>query len=400
LRVGLFTDAYLPEISGVTMAVRWYREELERRGHEVYVYAPRYERSNDDDDRTYRFRAGPVFGYKTARMAVPYSRAAFQSFASLDVVHSHTPFSLAYAAIAAATRHRLPHVQTYHTYLSQYRHYVPRPIRPTVRAAEAYSALLCNRCTVVTVPTAAIKNELIRYGVNRPIHVIPLGPHLPLFDRPACWTPREELDVPREARLFLYAGRLAAEKNLLFLLRGFARIRRELPDSILVVAGDGPLRERMEREANALGIRPEVRFTGFLDHPRLVDLYRAADLFLFASKTETQGLVLVEAMAGGTPAVAVGELGVVDVVRDGVNGYLVSEDETRFARAAVAALSDQETYASLCSGAKSTAVRMSVQSYADLTIELYKACLLSAVRPARRFKRFHRIRRRRRRAVR
>jgi 1,2-diacylglycerol 3-alpha-glucosyltransferase len=400
LRVGLFTDAYLPEISGVTMAVRWYREELERRGHEVYVYAPRYERSNDDDDRTYRFRAGPVFGYKTARMAVPYSRAAFQSFASLDVVHSHTPFSLAYAAIAAATRHRLPHVQTYHTYLSQYRHYIPRPIRPTVRAAEGYSALLCNRCTVVTVPTSAIKNELIRYGVNRPIHVIPLGPHLPLFDRPACWTPREELDVPREARLFLYAGRLAAEKNLLFLLRGFARIRRELPDSILVVAGDGPLRERMEREANALGIRPEVRFTGFLDHPRLVDLYRAADLFLFASKTETQGLVLVEAMAGGTPAVAVGELGVVDVVRDGVNGYLVSEDETRFARAAIAALSDRGTYASLCSGAKATAVRMSVQSYADRTIELYEACLLSGVRPARRFKRFHRIRRRRSRTAR
>ncbi len=395
MRVGLFTDAYLPEISGVTMAVRWYREELEHRGHEVYVYAPRYERAADDDDRTYRFRAGPVFGYKTARMAVPYCREAFQSFASLDVVHSHTPFSLAYAAIIAATRHRLPHVQTYHTYLSQYRHYIPRPIRPTVRAAEAYSALLCNRCTVVTAPTSAIKSELIRYGVDCPIHVIPLGPHLPLFGRPACWVPREELDVPREARLLLYAGRLAAEKNLLFLLRGFARIRRELPDAILVVAGDGPLRERMERDVDALGIRAGVRFTGFLDHPRLVDLYHAADLFLFASKTETQGLVLVEAMAGGTPAVAVGELGVVDVIRDGVNGYLVSEDETCFARAAIDALSDEEAYASLSSGAKAAAACMSVQSYTDRTIQLYEACLSSAGRTAPRFKRFHRARRRR-----
>jgi 1,2-diacylglycerol 3-alpha-glucosyltransferase len=395
LKVGLFTDAYLPEISGVTMAVRWYREELEHRGHEVYVYAPRYAQTMDDDDRTYRFRAGPVFGYKTARMAVPYSREAFQSFASLEVVHSHTPFSLAYAAIVAATRHRLPHVQTYHTYLSQYRHYVPRPIRPTVRAAEAYSALLCNRCTVVTVPTSAIKTELLRYGVRRPIHVIPLGPHLPLFERPARWAPREELSVPREARLLLYAGRLAAEKNLLFLLRGFARIHRELPDSILVVAGDGPLREQMEREADLLGIRTGVRFTGFLDHPWLVDLYRAADLFLFASKSETQGLVLVEAMAGGTPAVAIGELGVVDVVRDGVNGYLVSEDEADFARAAIAALSDRETYASLCSGARATAAQMSVQSYADRTIELYEDCLSSGVRAARRFERFRRIGRRR-----
>jgi 1,2-diacylglycerol 3-alpha-glucosyltransferase len=395
LRVGLFTDAYLPEISGVTMALRWYREELEHRGHEVYVYAPRYAQAKDDDDRTYRFRAGPVFGYKTARMALPYCREAFQSFASLDVVHSHTPFSLAYAAIAAATRHRLPHVQTYHTILSQYRHYVPRPIRPPVRAAEAYSALLCNRCTVVTVPTSAIKKELLRYGVRRPIHVIPLGPHLPLFERPACWVPHEELDVPRGARLLLYAGRLAAEKNLLFLLRGFARIHQELPDSILAVAGDGPLRKRMESEADVLGIRASVRFTGFLDHLRLVDLYRAADLFLFASKTETQGLVLVEAMAGGTPAVAVGELGVVEVVRDGVNGYLVSEDETRFAQAAIAALSDQEAYASLCSGAKATAAQMSVQSYADRTIELYEDCLSSGAHTARRLERLRRIGRRR-----
>lgn len=395
MRVGLFTDAYLPEISGVTMAVRWYRDELECRGHEVYIYAPRYEQTTDDDDRTYRFRAAPLFGYKTARMAVPYSREAFQSFASLDIVHSHTPFSLAYAAIAAATRHRLPHVQTYHTYLSQYRHYIPRPIRPTVRAAEAYSALLCNRCTVVTVPTSAIKNELVRYAVNRPIHVIPLGPHLPLFDRAACWAPRKELNVPRKARLLLYAGRLAAEKNLLFLLRGFAQIRRELPDSVLVIAGDGPLRGRMEREADALGIQADVRFTGFLNHPRLVDLYRVADLFLFASKTETQGLVLVEAMAGGTPAVAIGELGVVDVVRDGVNGYLVCEDETQFARVAVAALGDREAYASLCAGARATAARMSVQSYADRTIQLYEACLSSRVRRVRTVKRFHRIRRRR-----
>ncbi len=396
MRIGLFTDAYLPEISGVSMAVRWYRDELETRGHEVYVYAPRYERARDDDDRTYRFRAGPVFGYKTARMALPYSREAFQSFAVLDIVHSHTPFSLAYAAILAAARHRLPHVQTYHTYLSQYRHYIPRPIRPTVRAAEAYSALLCNRCTAVTVPTSAIRDELIRYGVTRPIHVIPLGPHLPLFDRPACWAPREALNVPREARLLLYAGRLAAEKNLLFLLRGFARIHQELRDSVLVVAGDGPLRERLEAEADALGIRAAVRFTGFLDHPRLVDLYHAADLFLFASKTETQGLVLVEAMAGGTPAVAVGELGVVDVVRDGVNGRLVPEDESRFARAAIAVLSDREEYALLRSGAMESAAEMSVQSYADRTVELYEACLSSGVRTARGTKRFRRIRRRKR----
>ncbi len=381
MRIGLYTDAYLPEISGVTMAVSWYREELQRRGHEVWVYAPRYGASDDgDEDRTYRFRAGPVFGYKTARMAVPYSRAAYRSFGQLDIVHSHTPFSLAYAAIAAAVRHRLPHVQTYHTFLSQYRHYIPRPIRPTVRAAERYSALLCNRCTAVTVPTAAIRDELLRYGVVRPIHVIPLGPNLPGFEAPSSWAPREALEVPAASRMLLYAGRLAAEKNLLFLLRGFARIHRAVPDTVLVVAGDGPLRERMEREVDGLGIRHASRFTGFLDHRRLVDVYRAADLFLFASKTETQGLVIVEAMAGGTPSVAVGALGVADVVQNGINGYLVSEDEEAFAAAAIAALSDPAAHAALCAGARETAERMSVQSYTERTLELYEACLESSDR--------------------
>ena len=152
----MFTDAYLPEISGVTTVVRCLRDEFERLGHETVIYAPRYDRSADDERRTYRFRSGPVFAYKTARMALPYSREAARSFASLDIVHSHTPFSLAYVALLAAHRHRLPHVQTYHTYLSEYRHYVPRPIRPPVRAAEAYSAMLCIRCTAVTVPTGPI----------------------------------------------------------------------------------------------------------------------------------------------------------------------------------------------------------------------------------------------------
>jgi glycosyltransferase involved in cell wall biosynthesis len=125
MRIGLFTDAYLPEISGVTRVVSLLRQELEDRGHETYVYAPRYPKSMDDDERTFRFLAGPVFHYRTARMALPYNRRALASFGLLDVVHSHTPFSLAYVAMVASLRHRLPHVQTYHTYLSEYRHYVP-----------------------------------------------------------------------------------------------------------------------------------------------------------------------------------------------------------------------------------------------------------------------------------
>jgi 1,2-diacylglycerol 3-alpha-glucosyltransferase len=393
VRIGLFTDAYLPEITGVAVLVRRLRDELERLGHEAWVYAPRYHHPSDDERRTFRYRAGPVFSYKTARMAVPYNREAARSYRALDVVHSHTPFSLAYAALGAAYRHRIPHVQTYHTYLSQYRHYVPRPLRPSVRAAESYSALLCNRCTVITVPTRSIEEELRRFGVRRPIHVLPFGANLPLYAGAAAWAPRDALGIPEGVPAFLYAGRIAEEKNLRFLLRAFGRIRSFLPSAVLVFAGDGPSRAALEAEASSAGLRDAVRFPGFLDQPRLIDLYKAVDLFLFASKTETQGLVLVEAMAGGTPAVAVDALGVRDVVADGVNGFLVPEDDETFARRALEAISDRAVYEKLSEGARKTAEETSVQAATRRLVTIYEACAAAERRP------WIRILRRRRRVL-
>jgi 1,2-diacylglycerol 3-alpha-glucosyltransferase len=372
MRVGLFTDAYLPEITGVTTVVSMLRGELERLGHETYIYAPRYDHPSADERNVFRFRSGPVFAYKTARMALPYNREAVHSFENLDIVHSHTPFSLAYAALIASHRQRIPHVQTYHTYLSQYRHYIPRPLRPSIRAAESYSALLCNRCSMITVPTRSIFDELLRFGVRRPIRVLPFGPDLKDYAADPSWEPRAEMAIPADAPIFLYAGRIAEEKNLRFILRAFERIHGRLERAIMVWAGDGPLRRDLEAEAERLGLKEHVRFAGFLDRAHISDLYKAADVFLFASKTETQGLVLVEAMAGGTPAVAVRAMGVCDVVSDGENGHLVSEDVDEFADCAVAVLADAEGLGRLRQGALATAEQMSLQNAVGRLIDIYE----------------------------
>ncbi|MDD4903580.1 MAG: glycosyltransferase [Candidatus Bipolaricaulis sp.] len=381
MRVGLFTDAYLPEITGVTTAVSQLRAELERLGHETYVYAPRYDRPHEEEPRTYRFRAGPVFAYKAARMAVPYSHEAAKSFARLDVVHSHTPFSLAYAAFVAAYRHGLPHVQTYHTYLSQYRHYIPRPIRPSVRITESYSAALCNRCSVITVPTRSILDELVRFGVRRPIRVLPFGPDMTVYARPATWEPRKAMAIPSDAPLVLYAGRMAEEKNLRFVLEAFAKAHETVEDVVMVWAGDGPLRAGLEEEGARLGLQGALRFPGFLDRQRLTDLYREADLFLFASKTETQGLVLAEAMAAGTPAIAVRAMGVRDVVADGVSGLLVSESIDEFAASVVEGLVNTELRARLAEGARRAAEAMSLQNCARRFAEIYEESRAAGSRP-------------------
>ncbi len=375
MRIGLFSDAYLPEVSGVTTTVHWLKEELEDLGHVVHVYAPQYAGVDKDEQGVFRFHSGKFAFHKASRVALPYSRAATRSFKDLDILHSHTPFSMGLVAVGAATRFHIPHVHTYHTHLMEDRRYLPRPLRPREWETGKIIAAFCNRCTVITAPSTPFKTELLQYGVRRPIHVFPFGVKLRLFQQPPTWDPRAGLDIPSGAKLFLYAGRMAMEKNLPFLLRAFGKLHEQDRSAVLVMAGDGPWREQLQQQAREMELEEAVRFTGFLDHPRLIDLYKVADLFLFASKTETQGLVLVEAMAGGTPAVAIGEMGVLDVVRDGENGILAPENEEEFARAALALVSDDEVYSRLRQGALETAEEMSTHHSTRRLLEVFAECL-------------------------
>jgi len=372
MRVGLFTDAYLPEISGVTTVVNRLKKELERLGHVTYIYAPGYGKQEVDSPGVFRFPSQPFMFHKASRVAFPYSRGATHSFERLDIVHSHAPFSMGLLALGVATRYRIPHVHTYHTYLSEYRHYLPVGLRPPKKAAERASAAFCNHCTAVTAPSTPIKEELIRYGVHRPIHVLPFGVDLSPFQRPAAWRPRCSLGIPQDAPLLLHVGRLAREKNLPFLIRVFADIHAADPRVTLVVAGDGPLRGQLERQAEELGLSHCIIFTGFIDHPQLIDLYKEADLFLFSSKTETQGLVLLEAMAGATPVVAIGRLGVLDVVKDGKNGLLAPEDEGEYKRLALDLLGDHHLYERLRQGAIATARQSSAQKATQGLLDIFK----------------------------
>lgn len=380
MHIGLFSDAYLPEISGVTTTVHWLKEELENLGHVVYVYAPQYEGIKEDEPGVFRFHSGRFAFHKASRVALPYSRAATRSFKELDIVHSHTPFSMGLVAVGAAARYHIPHVNTYHTHLMEDRQYLPRALRPPERETGKIIAAFCNRCTLITAPSTAFKEALLGYGVHRPIRVFPFGVKLSLFQQPPTWDPRAQLNIPRGAKLFLYAGRLAIEKNLPFLIHAYKQIHAQDPSSVLVLAGDGPLREWTEAQVKEMGLADAVRFTGFLDHPRLVDLYKAADLFLFASKTETQGLVLVEAMAAGTPAIAIGALGVLDVVQNGVNGVLVPEDEEEFVAQAVALANDEERYALLRQGALARADELSTRNSTLRLLEVFQECLDGSIK--------------------
>ncbi len=371
MKIGLFSDTYVPQINGVVTVLQTMRRLLTELGHEVFIFAPTYADAQPEEG-VYRFASFTYPFHKESRVVIPYKRRTSAVFEALDIVHSHTPFSLGLLALWVARRYKKPHLHTYHTLFTEYRHYVPPPLRPTRGMAERISAAFCNRCDVITAPSQKMRDELLRYGVRKKIHIWPFGPDLSEFEKEPLWEPRRALKIPPRTRVLLFAGRLGTEKNLLFLLRAFQRMTDSKRDLLLVIAGDGPQRQELEEHITALGLSDLVLFTGYLEHAKLIDLYKTADLFVFTSKTETQGLVLVEALAAGTPIVAVGAMGVLDIVTDGENGLLVDEDEEAFARAAVGLLDDPQKLSAMKTKALKRAHELSAQGAIQKLVGIYR----------------------------
>ncbi len=382
MKIGIFTDTFTPQINGVTSILEELHRVLTRQGHEVFIFAPAYSRAQrNENGHIFRFPALTAYFHKDSRVVIPYDRRAFAVFPKLDVVYSHTPVSMGVLALRVAKRFGLPHVHTYHTLFTEYLHYLPRWIRPTRRMAERISAAFCNRCDAITTPSHAMRQELLRYGVQKPIYVLPFGVDLEPFERPMRTDVRAALGLAPDEFFLLYAGRLGTEKNLHFLLRAFRVLLESWtsPQPLrLVLAGGGPHLPIFQEYAQELGLTKHVIFTGFIPREELVDYYRAADLFVFASKTETQGLVLMEAMAAGLPAVAVRAMGVTDIVFHGETGMLVPEDETIFAQTVRELLQNPQLREHLRAGAKRKAHEMSIQHSVTKLIEIFENLKASA----------------------
>jgi glycosyltransferase involved in cell wall biosynthesis len=241
-----------------------------------------------------------------------------------------------------AREHGLPAVATYHTFFEDYlHHYVPiLPRRIGRFIARHFTRSQCDDVVALISPSAPMRDALLAYGVQTPVEVLPTGLPASSYVRGDGVRFRARFDLPRERPLLLYVGRVAYEKNIDFLLRMFARLLRRRPDALFVIAGEGPAREHLVKLARELGISAEVRFIGYLDRAtELPDCYAAGDAFVFASRTETQGLVLLEAMAQGIPVVSTAELGTRSILTEGCGAYVVPEKEDEFATAVAAALS-------------------------------------------------------------
>jgi glycosyltransferase involved in cell wall biosynthesis len=346
MRVLFISDVYFPRVNGVSTSIRTFRGDLESLGVETQLVAPAYPGAAPDEDPNVirvasagvpldpedrRFHGGPL------RRALDAALAA-----RVDLVHIHTPFVAHYAGVRFAKTHGLPVVATYHTFFEDYlHHYVPILPRGIGRwLARRYTRSQCDDVAALISPSAPMREALLAYGVETPIEVLPTGLPALSYVRGDGARFRRKFDLPAKQPLLLYVGRVAHEKNIDFLLRAFVRVRAQRSDALFVIAGEGPAREHLMKMSRALGIAEAVRFIGYLDRQTdLPDCYAAGDAFVFASRTETQGLVLLEAMAQGTPVVSTAELGTRSILTPGCGAFVVPEDESTFAMAVIAAIS-------------------------------------------------------------
>lgn len=386
-RVLLVSDVAFPRVNGVSTSIATFRRELARLGCETRLIAPHYGGGEAEDDSTVVRIPGrrvPFDPEDRLPARRPLARAIGAALAEgFDLVHVQTPFRAHYAGVAAARAAGVPVVETYHTFFEHYlEHYVPvLPGRLLRWLARGFSRAQGNAVDRLLVPSTAMRDVLAGYGVTSPMAIVPTG-----FDSAiragdaAAFRPR--LAIAPGQPLLLVLGRLGHEKNLLFLLDVFAAVCRRSPDALLLVAGEGPARRDLERRTKQLGLAERVRFVGYLGRDGdLAACYRAADALLFASRTETQGLVLLEAMALGVPIVTTAEMGTRDLLASGRGARVVAESVGAFAGAVLEVLHDPVLTARLRREGPEVAREWSAGAMAERLLGEYETALAEARRP-------------------
>lgn len=347
MRIALMTNNYKPFIGGVPISIERLKNGLTELGHEVTVFAPDYHgnrasncmnpKTVQDETECYVVRYRTLASNFCGGIVLPnpYDRHIEEEFqkGDFDIIHVHHPIMIGSTALYLSRKYHVPIVFTYHT---QYEKYITHYCKTSLleRPATIWIRRFLRSCDHLIAPTESIREYLIRYHkiAENQISVLPTGLENAQFQT----SPGEVYKLRKRLRadhcpLFLTVCRMAKEKNVLFLIHSLAALKEQthLPFRAVFV-GDGPQAEYYRRVAAGKGLSDRIVFTGIMKNEEVKFYYAAADLFLFASKTETQGIVILEAFAGGTPVLAVDADGVRDLVVDGFNGWLTREREEEF----------------------------------------------------------------------
>ena len=340
MRIGLFSDTYLPDVNGVVSSIVTLQKELEKNGHEVYVIANHkgllQTKREGNVLRLPGLELKWLYGYI---LSTPYHFSAKEEIRAmnLDVIHVHTEFGVGMFARIVAKDLNIPIIATYHTMYEDYTHYINKfdideVDKITRKVASSFSRIIVDSCEAVIAPSEKTKETLLKYGVSTPIHIIPTGLDLNKFnadmiDPSAITNIKAEFNLADDEKLMLYVGRIAQEKSIDLVIRGFKKVALKSPKYKLMIVGGGPDLDNLKDLSKSIGIDQQVIFTG-KQSPDLVPVfYAAATAFVSASTTETQGMTFIEALSTGLPIFARHDDVLEDLIDEGKSGFFFNDEE-------------------------------------------------------------------------
>jgi len=379
MNIAMFTNTYSPHVGGVARSVETLSTDLRRMGHKVVIIAPEFEDVNHDDQAEqwiYRVPAIQNFNGSdfSVRLPVPLQLTEFLKTFAPSIIHSHHPFLLGDTALRVARHFDLPLIFTHHTLYERYTHYVPLDSEVMQQFAIHLSSEYARLCDAIVAPSESIAELIKQRDVKTGISVIPTGVDLAVFAQGNGTAFRQQHNIPEGALVIGHLGRLAEEKNLTYLAQAAVRVLQAHPDSRFLLVGDGAVADELKLLFQKNGVSEQVIMPGNLSGQDLVDAYLAMQLFIFASHTETQGMVLAEAMAAGVPVIALNASGVREVVIDHENGRLLPADSSvkDFAGVISEALTKPGKLAQWQKQTRKTASRFSREHCATAMVQLYR----------------------------
>lgn len=388
MKILFISDVYFPRINGVSTSIRTFVLQMQNLGHEVHLIAPDYDVITEDESWIKRIPARSIYFDPEDKLmkygeAVKLLPALEQE--KYDIVHVHTPFVAHYLGLKLAAQLNIPCIETYHTFFEDYlHHYLPWMPKSIARGiARMISKRQCNAVDAIVAPSNPMLDVLRKYGVNVLSEVIPTGLQDSSFAAADGQAFRLKYGIPLDRPMLLYVGRVAFEKNIDFLLEMTKILAEKRPDVLLVVTGEGPAEASLHKLAKTLEIEKNVQFIGYLDRNKELNAcYESADIFVFASKSETQGLVLLEAMAQATPVVAIAELGTASILIEGKGALIAPDDTAQFAERVRQLLLNPEHRFELGNRAKNYALdKWTATLQAQRMIKFYEEVILSPSSP-------------------
>ena len=387
MRIGIFSEAYTPYISGLVTSEVMLKKALEAQGHEVYVVTANLESFKyeyDEKEHVLRIPGIPT-GIYDSRFTSIYPVRAINKIKSwkLDVIHSHTEFGIGIFARLFAKQFNIPLVHTYHTLYEDYTHYVTHGYfdKSSKKIVEYLTKFYCDKtATELIVPTNKIyKLFKEKYEFEKNIHIIPTGIEVDRFftenvDKKEVSALKKKIGLTKKDYIIIFVGRLAEEKNVEFLLKSQKILQEKIPNLKLLIVGDGPDKEKYEKMSRELGVDKTTIFNGKASWEEIPLYYHCANLFATASTTETQGLTVIEAMATGIPALCIDDESFKGTVVDDLNGILFKTNK-EYEESVIALYNNKTKYENMSNQARIGAEHCSSSSYADKVLEVYNRAI-------------------------